>query len=190
MPALRDEPWTIEEVERLVDEREGPWPRYELVDGELLVSPAPRIRHQRILLELLVRLAAYLKTCPVGEVLPGINARLVVESYLIPDVSVIPLVNGKRMQSVAFVSSLLLAIEVLSPGSVRHDRITKRKFYQRHGVPGYWVVDGDAECFEVWRPGETRPQVLDERLTWLPEGAAEPFELDVREFFASIADEG
>jgi hypothetical protein len=43
MPALRSHPWTIEEVERLIDEREGRTPRYELADAELLVSPSPTL---------------------------------------------------------------------------------------------------------------------------------------------------
>jgi len=52
MPALRRHRWTADEVRRLIDERPGMSPRYELVDGELLVTPAPSKRHQRIIARL------------------------------------------------------------------------------------------------------------------------------------------
>jgi Uma2 family endonuclease len=83
----------------------------------------------------------------------------------------------------------LLAIEVLSPGSRRHDRITKRRFFQRNGVPEYWIVDGDTEAFEIWHPADDRAVLVDDELIWLPEGAGEPFVLDVKRFFADVADE-
>jgi Uma2 family endonuclease len=190
MPALRTDPWTLEEVERLVEEREGYTPRYELVDGELLVSPSPSVRHQRIVARLFLRLVAYVDRFRLGEVLPGpVATRLGPESYFEPDLVVIPAMNGKRAPSATSVTQLLLVVEVLSPGSIRHDRITKRKYFQRHGVPEYWIVDGGAEAFEVWRPDEPRPAIQDEQLTWHPADATEPFGLDVREFFAEVADE-
>ncbi|MGH9201426.1 MAG: Uma2 family endonuclease [Vicinamibacterales bacterium] len=182
--------WSIEDVERLIDEREGYTPRYELVEGELLVSPSPSLRHQRIIIRLALRLAAYVDRFGLGEALVGpVAVRLGLESYFEPDLCVVPLENGKRLRGNSRITELLLAVEVLSPGSIRHDRITKRKYFQRHGVPEYWVVDGDAEAFEVWRPGESRPAVQDERLTWQPAGAPEPFVLDVREFYGEVADE-
>lgn len=52
MPAAHRHRWTMAEVDRLIDAREGFTPRYELVDGELLVTPAPVKRHQRIILRL------------------------------------------------------------------------------------------------------------------------------------------
>jgi Uma2 family endonuclease len=82
----------------------------------------------------------------------------------------------------------VLICETLSPGSSRHDRLTKRRAFQRNGVPDYWIVDGDAEVLEVWHPDDERPAIVDDRLVWSPTGAPVPFELDVREFFASVAD--
>src|SRR5262249_32802599 len=67
MPAAHRRMWSIEEVERLVDERPGLTPRYELVDGELLVTPAPSDRHQRIVAELFLRVHDYVKRFGLGE---------------------------------------------------------------------------------------------------------------------------
>ena len=182
--------WTTEEVERLIDEREGYTPRYELVDGELLVSPSPSRRHQRIVLQLALRLATYVNRFRLGELVIGpVAVRLEPESYFEPDLCVVPPVETKRPRAAAAIAELSLAVEVLSPGSIRHDRITKRKYYQRNAVPEYWIVDGDTEAFEVWRPDEGRPDVHDERLTWQPTGAPEALVVDVREFFAEVADE-
>lgn len=64
--------------------------------------------------------------------------------------------KGRRPPADNSATGVLLVAEILSPGSARHDRITKRRFFQRHGVPEYWVVDGEAEAFEIWTPGDTR----------------------------------
>lgn len=81
--------------------------------------------------------------------------------------------------------TLALTIEVLSPGSVRHDRVTKRAGYQRH-VPEYWVVDVEAGIIERWKAGDLRPEILTERLVWMPGGASEPFTFGLVEFFSSV----
>jgi Uma2 family endonuclease len=190
MPALRRRRWTIEEVERLVDEREELSPRYELVNGELLVTPAPNGRHQRIILALTMRLQPYVVLHRLGEIRlgPG-EARLTRDSRFEPDIFLIPAIDGRMPRAADPVTRLSLAIEVLSPSSARHDRITKRRFFQSHGVPEYWVVDGEAEAFEVWHPSDERAALLDERLVWQPGAEVAPFELDVKTFFASVADE-
>src|SRR2546430_1411509 len=177
MPAVRNRRWTLEEVEELIERREGYTPRYELVDGELLVTPAPSNRHQRIAFELAVLLRAYVLQHQLGEVKLGPGAvRLDPATYFEPDVYVVPAVNGRRQTAALLVTRLLLAAEVLSPSSSRHDRITKRRYFQRHGVPEYWVVDGFARAFEIWHPGDERAALADDRLTWHPQGAPAPFE--------------
>jgi Uma2 family endonuclease len=190
MPALRQRRWTIEEVDRLVDQREGIVPRLELVDGELLVTPAPSGRHQRIVFRLAKAIDDYVLAHRLGELRlgPG-EVRLLPNVRLEPDLFVVPAVDGRMPRANALVTSLLLAAEVLSPGSARHDRITKRRFLQAQGVPDYWVVDGEAEAFEIWRPGDERAALIDGRLEWHPAGSPVAFELDVRRFFTSIKDE-
>ena len=189
MPAVRPHRWTRTEVDRLVDERPGYTPRYELVDGELLVTPAPSRRHQRIILRLVLLLEPYLTTHKLGEIFLGpAELPLVTGERYEPDLFVVPLVDGKRAPTELSITTAVLITETLSAGSSRHDRITKRRAFQRNRVPEYWVIDGDAEVFEVWHPDDERPAIVDERLVWQPAGAPLPFELDVRGFFAAVAD--
>ena len=189
MPAIRPRRWTAAEVERLVDEREGLSPRYELVDGELLATPAPSGRHQRLILHLALKLHEYLSREKSGEVRlgPG-EVRLETGQRFEPDLFVVPAITGRL--PVANDKSIrpLLVCETLSSGSSRHDRITKRRAFQRNNIPDYWVMDDDAQAFEAWHPGDERAALIDDRLIWNPEGASAPFELDVKEFFASAAD--
>jgi Uma2 family endonuclease len=190
MPATRRHVWSIEEVERLVDERPGLTPRYELVDGELLVTPAPTDRHQRIIAEFFVLLRDHVNRHNLGEVRLGpARARVTTDSRFEPDLFVVAGVDGRRPPADDSLASALLVVEVLSPGSGRHDRITKRRFFQRHAVPDYWVIDGDAEAFEIWRPDDERAALVDDHVVWLPRGASVPFELDVVAFFRSVSDD-
>lgn len=189
MSAVSPRRWTRAEVEHLVDERPGYTPRYELVDGELLVTPGPSGRHQRIVLRLAHLLLPYLTEHKIGEVFLGpAELPLVTGERYEPDLFVVPLVEGRRPAMPLAATKPVLIGETLSPGSSRHDRITKRRAFQRNGVPDYWIVDGDAEVFEIWHPDDERPEIADERLVWLPVGAPVGFELDVRDFFASVAD--
>jgi Uma2 family endonuclease len=191
MPVLRSDRWTIEEVEQLIDERHGLTPRYELVGGELLVTPAPSARHQRIIFELALRLQRYLTTHGLGEVFLGPSElKLVTGERYEPDLFVLPAIGGRR-PIVSNVPSLpLLVCEVLSPGSSRHDRFTKRRAFQRTGVAEYWIIDADTQAFEIWQPGDERAALVDETIVWKPSGASEGCALDVRELFASTKDDG
>jgi Uma2 family endonuclease len=190
MAVLRPRRWTAAEVERLVEEREGQSPRYELVDGELLVTPAPSGRHQRIIFRLAVLLHEYVTRERLGEVRlgPG-KLDLVTGERYEPDLFVLPAIDGRSPPAADASIRPLLVVETLSPGSSRHDRITKRRSFQRNAVPEYWVVDGDAEALEIWHPGDERAMLADDRIVWLAAGATNAFELDVRAFFASVADD-
>ena len=69
-----------------------------------------------------------------------------------------------------------------------HDRITKRRFFQSHGVPVYWVVDGESEAIEVWRPDDARAVLVDDRVSWRPTLDVPALEIDVSGLFADVAD--
>jgi Uma2 family endonuclease len=160
--------------------------RYEVVHGELLVTPAPRLLHQRIVRRLTVALELYLRTHPIGEVLTApADISWHPDTLVQPDVFVAR-TSETRTNDWRQVRTLLLAAEVLSPSTARADRFTKRRLYQEVGVPAYWLVDGDGRTVEVWTPEATVPVVERETVTWHPAGAAEPLVMSLAELFALI----
>src|SRR5581483_6084490 len=150
--------YTAQMVRELNDRHDWRWPRYEVVDGELLVSPAPRKRHQVVVRELVVALHRYLERERVGEVLTSpADISWGSKRLVQPDVFVFP---SEEASSADWPSAprLLLVAEVLSESSERADRVVKRRLYQSEGVPLYWVLDVDARAAEIWTPaaGEGR----------------------------------
>jgi Uma2 family endonuclease len=178
--------WSAAEVREMQDESRA-WPRYELIAGELLVTPAPRVAHQHAVSVLLVALAAYVETERLGVVLTSpADLELEPENITQPDVFVVPSSAGVLSREWTDVKALLLAVEVLSPSNAEYDRSTKRIYYQRVGVPEYWVVDLDARVLERWRPDEDRPEIVRGAFAWTPVGARAPFTLDLPRFFARV----
>ncbi len=160
--------------------------RYEVVHGELLVTPAPRLWHQVLVQRLAAALGAYLESEPVGVVLASpADISWGLDVLLQPDVFVVPREEA-RLLAWSSVRHLLLAVEILSPSSTRPDRFTKRRVYQEQGVPLYWIVDGDGAHVEVWTPEIAFPLLERQRVAWHPAGAGRPFSLDLRELFRPI----
>jgi Uma2 family endonuclease len=177
------ERWTAARVRELPDDGN----RYEVVDGELLVTPAPTFDHQEAAFAPATLLRTYLERTRVGHaVLSPADIEFDPHTLVQPDVFVVPLESGRRPRRWTDIRGLLLAVEVLSPSTARADRTVKRRRYQRAGVPEYWIVDLDARLVERWRPGDDRPEVLAERLQWQARGADLPFVLDVLAFFRSV----
>jgi Uma2 family endonuclease len=161
--------------------------RYEVVDGELLVTPAPVRRHQRMVGQLFRLLADYVEQAGLGEVLCspadiGAGDRTLVQ----PDLFVVPLPAGEPANDWVEVRDLLLAVEVLSPSTARADRHLKRRLYQREGVPECWIVDLDARLIERWCPGDERAELLADELLWRPDAAVPPLRIDLTRLFAHI----
>lgn len=183
MPATSPRLWSVEEVRAL--QEQDPGRRYEVVDGELLVSPAPRRSHQRVVARLLRLLSDYVERTGLGEVLTSPSdvyrdGRTSVQ----PDLFVLPLVNGRPAGDAVDIDPLLV-VEVLSPATARNDRLVKPALYQRKAVE-YWIMDLDAQLLERWLPGADRPEIWSAGFTWHPSGVAEAFALDLPAFFARV----
>ncbi|MCC6244422.1 MAG: Uma2 family endonuclease [Gemmatimonadaceae bacterium] len=168
--------WTAIDV-RALPARNGE--RFECVDGELLVSPGPRLPHQSAVVLLTGALDAYCRREVIGSAFNG-PAELELDDFTLvqPDIFVLPLVDGKRAVTQAAAGMPLLVVEVLSPGTARFDRVTKRVRYQRLGVE-YWILDLDARVVERWTSESSRPDVVTQLLHWHPVGAQSALTIDL-----------
>ena len=175
--------WTIEQLYSLPDDRN----RKEIIDGALYVTPAPSLRHQNAVSELFVLLRAYLLENPVGEAFfAPADVEVAEDTVVEPDLFVIPPGTRPLPRAWKWADGLLLAVEVLSPGTAHTDRQEKRRLYQREKLPEYWIVDLDARLIERWRPDDQRPEILDRELRWLPEGAEDRLVIDLESYFTRV----
>jgi Uma2 family endonuclease len=180
MPA-QETRWTLDMVRALPDDGN----RYEVLDGALLVSPAPSYRHQLAVALLYDILAPYTRTNRIGQTLMSpADIELSPTRMVQPDLFVIP--ADVKTASWSDITRLLLVAEVLSPSTARWDRIEKRGAYQDKDVPEYWVVDLDSRLFERWIPGDRRPELLSDSLEWHPVPAVSPLTIDLVRYFADV----
>jgi len=175
--------WTAEMVRALPDDGN----RYELLDGELLVSPAPSYLHQRALRLLYELIAPYVHGNALGEVLwSPADIELRPETILQPDLFVVPEPLAGHVKQWSDIDALLLVVEVLSPSTAFSDRNRKRPEYQKKQIPEYWIVDLDARLVERWRPSDSRPEILSQQLTWQPTSDLPALSIDLPEYFARV----
>lgn len=184
MPGLRRQ-WTVADLQSLPDDGR----RYEVIDGELYVTPAPAWKHQAAVGDMYRLLDDYLARYRLGcALLAPADVTFSDRRGVQPDLFVVPLVNGHRPERFEDVRRLLLAVEVLSPSTARADRVAKRTVYREEGVAEYWVVDLDARAIERSTPADARIEVLADRLTWSPPDAGEPLVIDVPAYFGRVID--
>jgi Uma2 family endonuclease len=144
----RGRPFTRSELDALPDDGR----RHELVDGTLIVTPAPSPRHQTVLGELFVTLH---EACAADlQVLfAPLDVALAEDTVLEPDLLV-----AARSEFTArdLPTAPLLAVEVLSPSTRRLDLTLKRSVFEAAGCPSYWVVDPDRPSLTAWQLEEGR----------------------------------
>lgn len=175
--------WTADMVRALPDDGK----RYEVIDGELFVTPAPTLEHQSASRSMFRRLDAYASAHALGSVYYApADIEFGAERMVEPDLFVLPLVAGRAPRTWEEVGRLLLVVEILSPGTARADRLVKRRLYQSEGVPEYWIVDVAARLVERWRPEDERPEILTEWLEWQPAADREALRVDLAAYFGEV----
>ena len=132
------ESWTFADLKELPNDGY----RYEIIDGLLIVSPAPTARHRSIahLLSVLLQgsLPKDLRILPAaGVLLESPDPTL----YLIPDLLVVHAANVTDEAKNLGPADVLLAVEIVSPSTGRYDLVIKRDVYAELGIRHYWVVE-------------------------------------------------
>jgi Uma2 family endonuclease len=143
--------WQSADLELLPDNGN----RYEIIDGELLVTRAPHWKHQKVITKLIQSLGFWSSGSKLGEVVTTPGLVFTDDDNVIPD---LVWISTDRLARVLDESGHLLAapelvVEVLSAGSdnERRDREVKRKLYAIRGVQEYWIVDWLRQQIEIFR---------------------------------------
>ncbi len=151
MKMARLKEWTYEEFMALP---EGGPVRYEIIDGELCMTPSPVTRHQKISKNLLFEIERFLRTNPLGEIFAAPvdvvfsqePPQVVVPDLVFVAAEHLSLITEKNLQGVPD-----LLVEILSPTTATIDRRVKHALYERVGVPEYWIVDPERNSVQVFR---------------------------------------
>jgi Uma2 family endonuclease len=176
--------WTLDELHRLPDDGN----KYELVVGELFVTPAPSEDHETILIRLHSLLAPYVQENGVGEIF---RPRAIIRfkgSEVEPDLFVRALrsAGSRRIRSDwDDAPAPRLVVEVLSPTTRRRDLVDKRELYRSAGAAEYWVIDPERRDIRVIRAGREDLLAADS-LMWAP-ASAPPLAISVPSLFGDVA---
>jgi Uma2 family endonuclease len=163
--------------------------RYEVLDGELFVSPAPRLAHQAVLGRLFRILSTYVEQHSIGWVfMSPADIEFAPNRVVQPDAFVVGNMGQGRPQTWAEARPLILVAEVKSESTARADRFIKRRIYREERIPVYWILDLDARMVECWTPDDERPEMVFDLLTWQPKAEVARLEIHLPDFFASALD--
>jgi len=126
--------------------------RWELIDGVIYaMSPAPTMTHQSIIGTLFLQFGNYLKGKPCKVFVAPFDVRLNPgekdDTVVQPDLVVI--CDKSKIDDRGCKGVPDMVIEILSPSSIRHDRLVKFQLYQRFGVPEYWIVDPETKSVQA-----------------------------------------
>ncbi len=154
MSSSRPIHYTVEDYKSLTESSDQ---RYELIDGNLYMTPSPSIRHQAVLTNIFLLLASHVRASGSGRVLVApldvVLGRGEQRSVVQPDLLYI---SKDRASLLAddIVGAPDLVIEILSPSTARRDAVLKKSLYARSGVREFWIVDVDVETVDVFLLGK------------------------------------
>ncbi len=121
----------------------------ELINNQLIISPAPVILHQQILNEINIEISIYLKKNPTGKIfIAPVDVQFSPENILQPDLLFIENKNLDKIQKNGLYGAPDLIIEILSPATAKLDFKEKKSVYEKFGVSEYFIVDPDSKLVD------------------------------------------
>ncbi len=175
--------YTVDDLKRMPDDGN----RYEIIDGELFVTPAPRVGHQRVIVELVRLMVSYVEALGFSLNVAPTDVRVSRTTQVEPDLFVLD--AGTEIDFRApfvMMRGVLLAIEVLSPSTASVDRGKKRVLYLANGVSEYWIVDVEKRVVAVWMPGNSEARTETVSLSWRPVEGQDALTIDLVAMFAKV----
>lgn len=172
--ATKTKRWTLDELHSLPDDGN----KYELVRGQLFVTPPPSAGHETILARLTAILVPYIMEQGLGMVFRPRAVMCFEGSEVEPDLAV-----RVEFEDWDNAPVPILVVEVHSGSTRRRDNLEKRQLYQEAGVPEYWIVDPDRRHVRIVRNG--RDDLLtDSELAWQPAGTTRALMVPVAALFS------
>lgn len=130
--------------------------RREIIDGDLVVNPAPGTRHQSAVVAISVALFNYAKASGGKALCAPYDVLLALDNVVEPDVLFVRADHLDRIGAKYLEGPPDLAVEISSPSTRRLELVRKRELYERFGVPEYWYVDLEADRVETYRLADGR----------------------------------
>ena len=151
MKMVKIKEWTYEEFMSLP---EGDPYRYELIDGDLCMTPSPVPRHQEISMNLSRIVSNFLHLNPLGKVFAApvdVVFSQKTPQVVVPDMVFVSKARLSTITEKNIQGAPDLLVEILSEGTSTRDRRQKFSLYERFGVPEYWIVDPESQTVQVFR---------------------------------------
>ena len=134
--------------------------RYELLNGELVMAPAPLLYHQFILRKLLNAMSDHVDEHKLGELFCSPADVVLSDTDVVqPDILYVSSQRSHILKPESVQGAPDLVVEILSPSTAELDRTLKLDLYAEHGVKEYWIVDPDSRTITVLLRGESRFEV-------------------------------
>ena len=174
--------WTISDLERLPDDGN----RYEILHGELLVTPMPSTGHQRVTARLFMSLAIWCRAHTGWTFLTPGGVYMSETTWLEPDVAIYATPEYENADW-RDMPPPMLVVETQSKSTARPDRFRKRPAYLAHGVKEVWIVIENSRTVERWTSASEFPEIFGETITWRPDATKPEFTITALELFGPIA---
>jgi Uma2 family endonuclease len=183
VPGPEQGSWTYDDYAALPDDGQ----RYEIVNGVLVMTPAPSPEHQSIVVGIVSYLQIHVKFAGLGRVFTSpIDVDLGQKNVFQPDVVVVLNEHLDRIQAKKIIGAPDLVVEIASPGTAVFDRLVKYEVYARAGVAEYWIVKPASRAVEVLalEDGKYRSLGVFQGLETLPSRIVPDLPVSVEQFFA------